>query len=487
MPSESACDKAKETSVPVIPSVDRILRSTEMQDVVVAHGRKATTFIVREIIADFRNRVLSGKETVVDFRSFKIAERAAKRLSELAAPSLKPVLNLTGTVLHTNLGRAPLPSEAIEAIKQVASGTSNLEYNLSQGRRGYRDDHVSDLICQLTGAEAACVVNNNAAAVLLVLNTLARNREGILSRGELVEIGGTFRIPDIMERAGVKLCEVGTTNRTHQRDYESAINENTALIMKVHTSNFEMQGFTASVNETCLSKTAHDNGLPLVVDLGSGALIDLSLYGLPKETTVFDTLLCGVDIVTFSSDKLLGGPQAGIIAGRADLIEKINANPIKRAVRSDKLTIAALSAVLKLYFDPDRLAARLPALRLLTRSYEDIFKIAEQIQPLVAESLKGIASVKIIDCKSQIGSGALPTNTLRSAGLAIKPIINGSLGEGRATKLLAGFAAHFRCLTMPVIGNLRNGSLLLDLRSLEAPEQLIIQLPELCDKLGADK
>ena len=470
-----------------IPSVDRILCSTEMRNVIVTHGRKATTLVVREIFTDLRNNILNGKEVLADFGNLSIADRAEKRLCELASTSLKPVLNLTGTVLHTNLGRAPLPSEAIEAISQVASGASNLEYSLTKGRRGYRDYHVSNLICQLTGAEAACVVNNNAAAVLLVLNTLAHNREVILSRGELVEIGGTFRIPDIMERAGGQLCEVGTTNRTHKKDYEAAINENTALIMKVYTSNFEVQGFTASVKEACLAGIAHNSELPLVADLGSGALIDLSSYGLPRERTVFDVLGSGVDVVTFSGDKLLGGPQAGIIAGRADLIEKINANPMKRAMRTDKLNIAALSAVLKLYFDPDRLAARLPTLRLLTRSYEDIFKIAEQIQPLVAKTLEGTASVKVTNCKSQIGSGALPTKTLPSAGLALKPIVNGSLGEGRATKLLAGLATHFRSLPTPIIGNLRNGSLIMDLRSLETPEQLVSQLPKLRDKLGANK
>ena len=486
MPDDSECDKFNTKSVAGIPSVDIILRSKEIQDLIIVHGRKLTTLVVREIVTDFRNKVLRGKEAFTDVRVINIAKDVAKRLCELASPSLKPVLNLTGTVLHTNLGRAPLPQEAIEAMAQVASGASNLEYNLTQGRRGYRDCHVSNLICRLTGAEAACVVNNNAAAVLLILNTFANNNEVILSRGELVEIGGAFRIPDIMTRAGAKLCEVGTTNRTYLRDYEAAINENTALIMKVHTSNFEIQGFTASVNEHLLAGIAQDNDLPLVVDLGSGALIDLSSYGLPNEKTVFDSLQCGADIVTFSSDKLLGGPQGGIIAGRADLIEKINANPIKRALRSDKITLAALSAVLQLYLDPDRLATRLPALRLLTRSYEDIVKTAEQVQPLVAEALKGIASVKIVDCESQIGSGALPTNTLRSAGLALEPLINGSLGKGRATKLLADFATNFRCLTMPVIGKLKNGSLVLDLRCLESPKKLINQLPELCDKLGAN-
>ena len=324
----------------------------------------------------------------------------------------------------------------------IAGQASSLEYNLAKGKRGDRDEHIAGLVCQLTGAEAACAVNNNAAAVLLILNTLALGRNVLVSRGELVEIGGSFRIPDIMERAGVELREVGTTNRTHIKDFDGAINPDTALIMKVHTSNFEIRGFTANVPEPKLAALAHRHNVPFVVDLGSGSLVDLSTYDLPSEQTIGDTLAQGADIVTFSGDKLLGGPQAGIIAGRADIIEKINANPMKRAMRLDKITLAALGAVLRLYLDPENLVHRLPALRLLCRPYGDIKEMAETIQPVVSKALNGIAAVQVIDCKSQIGSGA-PTDLLDSSGLSITPVHAGIQRKMASLWILQSFQRLF--------------------------------------------
>ena len=466
-------------SMASIPSIDRVLQSREMQASIAAYGRQLTTMLLREVVANLRAQGVGGQDISADITISAIVKQTKRRLDDLAAPSLRPVLNLTGTVLHTNLGRAPLPTEAIEAMICVSGQASSLEYDLAKGERGHRDDHIAGLVCQLTGAEAACAVNNNAAAVLLTLNTLALGRNVPVSRGELVEIGGSFRIPDIMERAGVVLCEVGTTNRTHANDFDAAINKNTALIMKVHTSNFEIKGFTTTVPEPELAALAHRHNLPFVVDLGSGTLVDLATFDLPREQSIGETLAHGADLVTFSGDKLLGGPQVGLIAGRADLIEKINANPMKRAMRLDKMTLAALSSVLRLYLDPDNLAQRLPALRLLTRPYEDIKVMAETIQPVVSEALMGVANVEVVDCNSQIGSGALPTDLLASAGLSISPVPLGHRQQGENHIDLAIISKGFRSLALPVIGKLSKGMFVLDLRCLETPGELIDQLSEL--------
>ncbi|HEX6319865.1 MAG TPA: L-seryl-tRNA(Sec) selenium transferase, partial [Burkholderiales bacterium] len=335
----------------------------------------------------------------------------------------------------------------------------NLEYDLEGGRRGERDGHVEALLCRLTGAEAATVVNNNAAAVLLVLNTLAARKEVPVSRGELIEIGGSFRLPDIMARSGCRLREVGTTNRTHLADYAGALGPKTGLVLKVHTSNYAIEGFTAAASEKELAALCRERGLPLAVDLGSGTLVDLRRYGLPHEPTVQEALAHGADVVTFSGDKLLGGPQAGIIVGAKALIEKLRKNPLKRALRLDKVTLAALAAVLKLYLDPDRLAQRLPTLRLLSRPVEDIRQLALRIAPRLPRA-------EVIDCESQIGSGALPTQRLPSAGLAIRP------GDAR-------LAARFRALPIPVIGRLQDGAYILDLRCLEDETGFVDQLGQL--------
>src|SRR5438477_7751007 len=388
-----------------LPSVDRVLRGSGASSLIELHGRALVVDAVRSMVADYRSRrQATSVETVLT--------DCGERLARMAQPSQRRVFNLTGTVLHTNLGRAPLPEEAIEAAAEAMRAPSTLEYDLDSGRRGERDDHVAGWLTRLTGAEAALAVNNNAGALLLALNALAAGREAIVSRGELIEIGGSFRLPDIMERAGTRLREVGTTNRTHLRDFAAAIGPDPALILKVHTSNYEIQGFTAAVPTARLAGLAHERGVPFVEDLGSGTLVDLECWGLPHEPTVAEALHAGADLVTFSGDKLLGGPQAGLVVGRADLIAALARNPLKRALRLDKIRLAALEAVLRLYADPDRLTERLPALRLLARPRAEIAALAQRLLPVMSRALDGIATVTLVETMSQIGSGALPVSHL---------------------------------------------------------------------------
>jgi L-seryl-tRNA(Ser) seleniumtransferase len=456
-----------------LPSVDRVLRTDAAQALIRERGRTVVTDSIREVLAEIRADRQAG-DAIDDITTDTLVDRVRSRVEANTRQSLVTVFNLTGTILHTNLGRAPLPREAAEAMASAALHPTNLEFDLARGARGDRDDHLEPLLCRLTGAEAATVVNNNAAAVLLVLNSLALRKEVPASRGELIEIGGSFRLPDIMARAGCRLREVGTTNRVHLRDFSEAIGAKTGLVMKVHTSNYAIVGFTSSVAEADLAALCRERGVPLAVDLGSGTLIDLRAFGLPHEPTPSESLRNGADLVTFSGDKLLGGPQAGIIVGRADLIQRIKRNPLKRALRVDKVTIAALASVLALYLDPETLGLRLPVLRLLTRPIGDIRATAERVLPRVAAALETIATVSVTDCASEIGSGALPTRELPSAGLAIVPVAK----RGAGTALTA-IAAAFRQLPVPVLGRIQEGAFVLDLRALEDEAAFVDQLSRL--------
>ncbi|NKB47907.1 MAG: L-seryl-tRNA(Sec) selenium transferase [Alphaproteobacteria bacterium] len=457
-----------------LPSVDRLLRADPLIALIEAHGRQPTTNAVRAVLAGMREGLANAEGDTAAASEADIAALVSDRLVRAEAPSLKRVFNLTGTVLHTNLGRAPLAVEAITAMTEAARGASNLEFDLASGRRGDRDSHVEELICALTGAEAATVVNNNAAAVMLVLNTLARRKEVPVSRGELIEIGGAFRIPDIMSRSGCRLVEVGTTNRTHPADFENAIGDRTALLMAVHTSNYSVEGFTSAVPEATLAELAHAKDIPFVVDLGSGTLVDLERYGLPHEQTPRDSISAGADLVTFSGDKLLGGPQAGLIVGRADLIAKLKKNPLKRAMRCDKMTIAALAATLRLYDDPDRLAERLPTLHLLTRPVAELQALAERLTPALAQRLGEGFTVATAPTRGQIGSGALPVESLDSFALTLTPAAK--RGRGSALKRLT---AGLRTLPVPVIGRVHEDALWLDLRCLDDEVEFVAQLSEL--------
>jgi L-seryl-tRNA(Ser) seleniumtransferase len=449
-----------------LPSVDRLLNDPDVASFVRDYGAPLVTRCARNVLESARQQVLSGQP----FESSDLVNNLGEDIDRAVRPSLRRIINLTGTVLHTNLGRAVLPASAIDAMNEVARGASNLEFDLVTGKRGDRHQHAETLLCQLTGAERALVLNNNAAAVLLTLNSLALRKEVPVSRGELIEIGGAFRIPDIMSRAGCKLVEVGTTNRTHAKDFEAAMSSKTALLMKVHTSNYEIQGFTKQVTEAELANIAHAHDVPLVTDLGSGTLIDLEDYGLPHEPTVSEALTAGADLVTFSGDKLLGGPQAGIIAGRRDLIEKIKRNPMTRAMRPDKLTIAALHAVLRLYTHPARLTKELPTLRFLTRDVKEIEQLATRLAPIVQRHCEHF-KVTVDRGHSQVGSGALPVDRLESAALKFtQPDVR------RPGKALKALATAFRELPIPIVGRIADDALWFDLRCLEDEAEFVDNL-----------
>lgn len=446
------------------PAVERLLTHPAASGPIETFGRAAVTRAIRAELADIRK----GDAQIPDLAS--ILAHVAERLAADARPSLRPVFNLTGTVLHTNLGRAVLPPEAAAAVATVLTRPSNLEFDLASGKRGERDAHVEGLICQLCGAEAALVVNNNAAAVLLTLFVLARRKEVIISRGELVEIGGSFRVPDVMASAGCNLREIGTTNRTHLKDYAEAIGPRTGLVMKVHRSNYEIRGFTKEVAEADIASLCAEHGLPFAVDLGSGNLVDFSDYGLPPEPVVRD-VLAHADLVTFSGDKLLGAVQCGIVAGRSDLVARLRKSPLKRALRVDKMTYAALEAVLRLYAHPERLAHSLPTLRLLTRDAKDIRNQAERLLPTVQARFGPRANVAVAPCMSQIGSGALPVERLPSTCLALRP----PEGERKEGAWLKRLTAALHSVPVPVIGRIGEGALRLDLRTLEDEVEFLAQ------------
>jgi L-seryl-tRNA(Ser) seleniumtransferase len=446
----------------LLPSVDQILK--ELSAEIGNFGHAQVVALARTELVQLRDLISAGAYDSSQAPTLEdIVTKIQQTLESNNQSSLLSVFNLTGTVLHTNLGRALLPKQAVQSLLLAATSPSNLEFDLSTGQRGDRDSHFENLICELTGAEAATVVNNNAAAVLLSLNTLALGKQVPVSRGELVEIGGSFRVPEVMQRAGTHMIEIGTTNRTHLKDYANAISNQTAALMKVHTSNYRIEGFTNEVSPKDLATLAHQHNIPFVFDLGSGTLIDFKKLGLPSEPTVMEVIADGVDIVTFSGDKLLGGPQCGIIAGKKEWIEQIRQNPLKRALRIDKLTLAALTEVLKLYRNPEKLLSSLPTLQSLTRTQTDIKKQAKRMLPKIKSTLLELnkeLDIKLLETFSQIGSGALPLENIPSVAICISHI-------NQADDEIRKLAHALRQLPKPVIGRIQNGKILLDLRCLD--------------------
>ena len=442
-----------------IPSVDRLLNSAAFESVLSRYGRTRVVADLRLYLDCLRRAALGGTLDAATVSEAAISSHLQAALEAGATPALRAVFNLTGTVLHTNLGRAVLPEEAVSAVVRSMRAPVNLEYDLTTGQRGERDTLVEKLLCELTGAQAATVVNNNAAAVLLMLSAIASRRDVIVSRGELVEIGGSFRIPDIMRQAGAKLVEVGTTNRTHLADYADAIGPRSGLLLKVHTSNYAISGFTHSVALPELAELGRVRSVPVAADLGSGSLVDMTRWNLPKEPTIQETVAAGADLVTFSGDKLLGGPQAGLLVGRADLIAKIRKHPLKRALRVGKLTLAALEPVLSLYRSPEFLAERLTTLQLLTRPASEMQAQALRLRPVVQAAVGEAYDVADAPVVSQIGSGALPVDRLPSHGLAIRVVKGKRASLDRLEGLLRG-------LPRPVIGRVNDKTLWLDLRCL---------------------
>ena len=441
-----------------LPAIDRLLRDSAFSALRESHGHTRVVDLLRHMLDEAREAIRDAHAHPAWCEDW--TQEARARLERESQSALRPVINLTGTVLHTNLGRASQAEEAIDAVVQAMRTPVTLEYSLDDAGRGHRDRALADLLCRLTGAEDACIVNNNAAAVLLMLAATANGKEVVVSRGELVEIGGAFRIPDVMCQAGCTLREVGTTNRTHAKDYRQAVNENTGLLMKVHTSNYSIEGFTKSVDEAELAAIGRELDVAVVADLGSGSLVDLSQYGLPQEPMPQQLIAAGVSLVSFSGDKLLGGPQAGIIVGKKEMIARLQSHPLKRALRADKMTLAALEATLRLYLHPEALAAKLPTLRQLTRSQEAIHTQAQQLQAQLADRYCDEFALNVMPCLSQIGSGSLPVDRLPSAALTFTP------HDGRGSRLDA-LAARWRALPVPIIGRIYDGRMWLDLRCLE--------------------
>lgn len=457
-----------------LPAVDKLLKTPQGEQFIVEFGHTATVNVCRDLLQQAREHI-KRHENLPHFlqTTDAIFQHIHQQLLLQQQVNIKSVHNLTGTVLHTNLGRALWSPAAQQAALDAMQGNVALEYDLAAGERSHRDNYISDLLQQLTGAEAACVVNNNAAAVLLMLATFAQGKEVIISRGELIEIGGAFRIPDIMAQAGCKLVEVGTTNRTHLKDYRNAINENTAFLMKVHSSNYQICGFTHSVDEQELAELGKEFGILVITDLGSGALIDLKQFDLPEEPTVQEKLQQGLDLISFSGDKLLGGPQAGIIVGKKALIQQLQAHPLKRVLRCDKVTLAGLEATLRLYLQPEKITEKLTALHLLTQPVAQLQAQAEQLKVRLENRLNADYLVAIEPSEAQVGSGSQPLARIPSVAVTITPA-----AEKTPTKTTALFA-RLLALPQPVIGRIERDKIWLDLRSLANLERLLNTLEAL--------
>uniref|UniRef100_A0A7C3WMB1 L-seryl-tRNA(Sec) selenium transferase n=1 Tax=Desulfobacca acetoxidans TaxID=60893 RepID=A0A7C3WMB1_9BACT len=446
-----------------IPAVGELLRAPELEPARYGLSRPFATEVIRQVLAEVRREILSAPVQALpaEFDAASFRQRVAQALESARRPSLTRVINGTGVIIHTNLGRSPLAEAAQAAILEEARSYSNLEYDLRRGTRGSRQAHLEELLVELTGAEAALVVNNNAAAVMLALNSLAAGREVIISRGQLVEIGGSFRMPEIMAASGALLREVGTTNKTYLRDYEQAITGNTALILRVHPSNFRITGFTHEVPLSELVALGKRYGLLVMEDLGSGCLVDLSRFGLEKEPTVQDAVATGCNVVTFSGDKLLGGPQAGIILGTRETVGLLRQNPLMRALRPDKLTLSGLEATLRLYLDEPRALAELPTLAMIVRPLAEVDRQARRLARLIAKATAGRLKVKVQESVARVGGGALPQEPLpsRALALALPPLAAHQL------------EARLRQLSPPIIARVEHETLLLDVRTILPHDQ----------------
>lgn len=449
----------------MIPKVDNLMETDEMKILCSSTSRELVLETVRKFTDNIREFINeSDDEHHIKNKIDNILNEIQKEVKSYSSYHMKRVVNGTGTILHTNLGRAVISIDAAERIKHLVTGYSNLEYDLEAGVRGSRYSHFEKIITKITGAEAAMAVNNNAAAVLLILSALAKDKEVVVSRGELVEIGGSFRVPDVMVQSGSKLIEVGTTNKTHLYDYENAINENTAALLKVHTSNYKIVGFTENVSVEELTELAHNHGIPVIEDIGSGVLLDLSKYGIDYEPTVQSSIKAGADIVCFSGDKLLGGPQAGIIIGKKSLIDKIKKHPLTRAVRIDKFTAIALECVFHDYIDEEKAVNNIPVLSLINKSYDEIKNQAENMYNKLIGEIGKECEIKIEECESQIGGGSLPLERINSVALMFKPI----------TMTTAALEKQLRYVETPVVGRVVNDYFLIDLRTVLNEEDEII-------------
>ena len=449
-----------------IPKVDVLLEDERIRELIGQFSYDTVLETIRTQQEELRKFIASAEdEEEAEAKIDHLYEEIEKAVKQMHQPDMTRVLNGTGTILHTNLGRAVLSRKHMEHLMDIASGYCNLEYDLKKGKRGERYSHFEELLCKITGAEAAIAVNNNAAAVMLILSSMAKGGEAVVSRGELVEVGGKFRIPDVMEESGAVLHEVGTTNKTHISDYEEAVNENTKVFMKVHTSNYQILGFTESVPIKELAALKEKYDIPVIEDLGSGVLVDLSKYGLTYEPTVQDSIKNGVDVVCFSGDKLLGGPQAGIIIGKKKYIDQMKKNQLTRALRLDKFTAAALEVVLMEYLSEENAVKNIPVLRMITRDEEDVAAQAEEFyEKLKAADLR--AEIRVEKCLSQIGGGSLPQERIESTAVVIKP-----------TEITtAHFEERLRHLPIPVVGRVANDEILLDMRTFEREyEEYFIQ------------
>ncbi len=445
-----------------LPSIDRLLKHSRCEALLARYNREYITARCRAVLEQIRSQVRRGG-AVGDCSEDAILQRVEGAIFIDTQPGHISVINASGTILHTNLGRALLPQAAIDAILAVADRPINLEYDLAAGKRGKREETLQTLLTELTGAEAATVVNNNAAAVLLCLNTLAEGKEVIVSRGELIEIGGAFRIPEIMAKSGAVLREVGATNRTHPADYENVITDHTALLLKVHTSNYKVVGFTAEVALEQLVAIGKKHHLPVMEDLGSGAFVDLSKYGLAKEPIVAERIQAGADVVTFSGDKILGGPQAGLIVGKKDLVTRMNQNHLQRALRCGKLTLAALEATLRRYRQSPDIVKEIPTLRAFTRPLEEIRDTGEKLLPVLQTVLGSEYALRLEESTAQIGSGALPTEELPTLVISVEH-------ERMSANAIA---QRFRAANPPIIGRIKDDRFLLDLRTIFDANDLI--------------